>query len=176
MITGHDIGMALRTAYWSMHRRADAHFSQSGVTADQFVLLAALAQLMGGDGGAAAHGITQQELVRRTASDPSTVRAMLVLLEGRRLVARRRHPTDRRARSVTITDKGRRVYQKLWEGSHELRQAVFDACAPTDAVAVVEALHRISQAMSAPPVRGQREALTGASGRTTRSAAPAPRA
>ena len=108
MITGHDIGMALRSAYWSMHRRADANFGQAGVTADQFVLLAALAQAAERDGP---DGITQQELVRRTASDPSTVRAMLVLLEGRRLVARRRHPTDGRARSVSITEKGKRIFE-----------------------------------------------------------------
>jgi DNA-binding MarR family transcriptional regulator len=146
MITGHEIGMALRTAYWSLHRRADDHFGQAGVTADQFVLLAALAEASERDGP---DGITQQELVRRTASDPSTVRAMLVLLEGRRLVARRRHPTDGRARSVRITDKGRRTYQKLWARSKQLRDAVFAACGPTDPALLVEALGRISDAMSA---------------------------
>src|SRR3954470_22710042 len=147
MITGHDIGMALRAAYWSMHRRADAHFGQGGVTADQFVLLAALAEAADRDGP---EGITQQELVRRTASDPSTVRAMLVLLEGRRLVVRRRHPTDGRARSVSITEKGRGIYQNLWAGSVFLRDAVFAACAPTDPAEVVEGLRLISEAMSTP--------------------------
>lgn len=166
MITGHDIGMALRSAYWSMHRRADAHFGQAGVTADQFVLLAALAEAAARDGP---DGITQQELVRRTASDPSTVRAMLMLLEGRRLVARRRHPTDGRARSVSITEKGKRIHQKLWAGSANLRDAVFAACAPTDPAAVIEALRRISETMSAPSAR------RAAGGRSTRSAVPSSR-
>ena len=39
------------------------------MTADQFVLLSALAD---------ADGVTQQELVRRVSSDPNTVRAMLL--------------------------------------------------------------------------------------------------
>ena len=38
MTTGHDVAMALRTAYLIWHRRVDAHFAGRGVTADQFVL------------------------------------------------------------------------------------------------------------------------------------------
>jgi hypothetical protein len=68
MITGHELALALRSAYLSMHRRADAVLARFGVTADQFVLMAAIAE---GD------GLTQQDLVRRLSSDASTVRAML---------------------------------------------------------------------------------------------------
>src|SRR5205085_66588 len=53
MATGHEIAMALRAAYLAMHRRSDAQFARRGVTADQFVLLAALA------GGGA---VTQRDL------------------------------------------------------------------------------------------------------------------
>ena len=56
--------MALRTAYLTFHRQADALFAGRGVTADQFVLLAALAE---GD------AVTQQDLVRRVSSDPNAV-------------------------------------------------------------------------------------------------------
>src|SRR5262245_64838990 len=83
----------LRAAYFGMHRVSDAHFSRYGVTADQFVLLACLAEQ---------DAITQQELARRASSDPSTVRAMLVLLEGRGLLSRDRDPGERRARVVTL--------------------------------------------------------------------------
>jgi DNA-binding MarR family transcriptional regulator len=89
MASGHDIAMGLRAAYWAMHRQTEAGLARGGVTADQFVLLALLAEW---------DGITQQELVRRAASDANTVRAMLVLLESRGLVARQGHPTDRHAR------------------------------------------------------------------------------
>src|SRR5204863_485605 len=94
MTSGREVARALRAAYLALHRQTDACFAKDGVTADQFVLLAALAE---------ADAVTQQELVRRTGSDPSTVRAMLLLLEGRGLVSRERHPADGRARCVTLT-------------------------------------------------------------------------
>src|SRR6516162_3210243 len=98
----------LRGAYFGMHRASDSHFTRHGITADQFVLLARLGEQ---------DAVMQQDLVRRAASDPSTVRAMLVLLEGRGLLARERHPVDGRAREVKLTIKGRRLYERLWRSS-----------------------------------------------------------
>src|SRR5438046_9920715 len=98
MASGHEMARALRAAYVALHRQTNDCFAKDGVTADQFVLLSALAD---------ADAVTQQELVRRVGSDANTVRAMLLLLEGRGLVARERHPADGRARCVTLTGKGR---------------------------------------------------------------------
>ena len=95
---------ALRAAYLALHRQTNDCFAKDGVTADQFVLLASLAE---------ADAVTQQELVRRVGSDPNTVRAMLLLLEGRGLVARERHPADGRARSCDVDGQGA-------EGFHEV--------------------------------------------------------
>ena len=64
--------MGLRAAYLTMHRRANAEFARFGLTADQFVLLTALAE---------ADGVTQKELARRTASDANTMSEMLGRLE-----------------------------------------------------------------------------------------------
>ena len=104
MPTGHDIAMALRAAYASMHRQTNAALAPHGATAEQFVILAILTEQ---------DGITQQELGRRATSDPNTIRATLLLLEERALVTRRQHPTDGRARCVTLTPKGRETYAKL---------------------------------------------------------------
>src|SRR5215203_7535335 len=103
MNDGRELPRLLRAAYFGMHRVSDAHFARHGVTADQFVLLACLAEQ---------DAIMQLDLARRASSDPSTVRAMLVLLEGRGLVAREPHPDDSRARAVTLTAKGRRLYER----------------------------------------------------------------
>jgi DNA-binding MarR family transcriptional regulator len=138
MATGHEIAMGLRTAYWAMHRQTDACFAKRGVTANQFVLLALLAE---------EDRITQQQLVRRACSDPNTVRAMLVLLESRGLVARERHPDDSRARNVTLTRKGRQTYDRLWEESEPLREQLLAVFQPKQADALVEFLERISEAM-----------------------------
>ena len=72
MTAGHEVALALRAAYLALHRRTNAWFATHGVTADQFVMLSALAD---------ADAVTQQELVRRVGSDPNTVRAMLLLNE-----------------------------------------------------------------------------------------------
>lgn len=145
MASGHELAMALRAAYWAMHRQTDAHLARRAVTANQFVLLALLAEH---------DGITQQELVRRASSDANTVRAMLVLMEGRGLVARRRHPTDGRARSVTLTRKGRQTYKRLWADLEPLQDRLLALFRPSDAETLVEFLTRISEAM-APPERGR---------------------
>ena len=142
MTSGHDVAMGLRAAYWAMHRQTDACFAKRGVTADQFVLLALLAEQ---------DEITQQELVRRASSDANTVRAMLVLLERRGLVSRGRHPTDRRAHSVTLTRKGRQSYERLWAESEPLRQRLLAAFRPKEADTLVEFLARLFQAVTPSP-------------------------
>src|SRR5215813_8678339 len=110
MTTGSDIAMALRAAYLALHRRSEAAFARHGVTADQFVLLATLAR---GD------ALTQRELARRMSSDPSTVRAMLVLLERNGLVQRENRPEDARARTAALTSSGRRKFKQFWKaGEH----------------------------------------------------------
>jgi hypothetical protein len=52
---GLTLGMRLRGAYLTFHRRANQFYSRLGVTADQFVVLTALAE---------AGDLTQTELVR----------------------------------------------------------------------------------------------------------------
>ncbi len=138
MATGHEIAMGLRAAYRVMHRQTDACLAKRGVTANQFVLLALLAE---------EDGVTQRELVRRSCSDPNTVSAMLVLLESRGLLSRRRHPNDGRARNVTLTHKGRRMYKRLWRESERLRQQLLELFQPKQADALVGLLKRISKAM-----------------------------
>ncbi len=139
MDDGHDLALALRAAYRAMHRRSDALFGRLGVTADQFVLLAALAR---GD------GVTQQELVRRTTSDPNTVRAMLLCLERRGLVAREPHVEDGRARSVTLTAKGRRVYRGLLARSEPVRRRLLVGLERREVPVLVDMLARLARAMA----------------------------
>jgi DNA-binding MarR family transcriptional regulator len=141
MITGREIARGLRTAYLALHRETNACFAKDEVTADQFVLLVHLAE---------ADAVTQQELVRRVGSDPSTIRAMLLLLEGRGLVTRERHPTDGRARCVMLTEKGRQVFKKLWTRSEPLRARLLGAYRPDEVVALVELLSRIPEVLAPP--------------------------
>jgi DNA-binding MarR family transcriptional regulator len=139
MTTGHHVAIALRAAYLALHRRSDARFAPHGVTADQFVLLATLAR-----GGEA---LTQRELARRMSSDPSTVRAMLVLLAARGLVERDTHPTDARARTVALTAKGLRAYRRLWKAGESIRARMLGTLQPGEAETLVRLLGRVAEAL-----------------------------
>jgi DNA-binding MarR family transcriptional regulator len=151
MTSGRDIARALRIAYLAMHRQTNDACAHDGVTADQFALISALAD---------ADAVTQQELVRRIGSDPNTVRAMLLLLEGRGLVARDRHPADGRARSVRLTVKGRQVFRRLWTRSEPLRQQLLGAFRPEEVTALLGLLRRVTDVMAARTHMGDRTTKT----------------
>jgi DNA-binding MarR family transcriptional regulator len=139
----HDLAMGLRMAYWALHRRTDESLAKRGVTANQFVLLALLME---------EDGITQQDLVLRASSDPSTIRAMLVLLEKKGLVARNQNTRDGRALNVTLTLKGRRAYKQMWAITQSVRQRLVGALNPRDTALSVELLARIAGSMLSPTV------------------------
>ena len=139
MAASHELPIALRAAYLALHRRTEARFAQHGVTADQFVLLATLAR---------GQALTQRELARRMPSDPSTVRAMLVLLERSGLVQRDLHPTDARARTVALTAAGRRKFQQLWNAGQSIRDQMTEGLLPDDAELLVRLLGRVADSLA----------------------------
>jgi DNA-binding MarR family transcriptional regulator len=57
-------------------------------------------------------GAIQQELGSAMGIDPSTMVSILDQLESEGLAKRQPHPTDRRAREVVITAKGRRLLER----------------------------------------------------------------
>jgi len=142
MKRGHDLAMGLRMAYWALHRRTDESLAKHSVTANQFVLLALLTD---------DDGITQQDLVLRASSDPSTIRAMLVLLEKKGLVARNQHTQDGRALSVTLTSKGRRAYKQMWTATQSVRERLLVRLDPKETISSVNLLARIADVMISSP-------------------------
>jgi DNA-binding MarR family transcriptional regulator len=143
MTVKNELPMALRSAYLALHRRSEARFAQHGVTADQFVLLATLGW---------GHALTQRELARRMPSDPSTVRAMLVLLERSGLVQRDTHPTDARARTVALTAAGKQKFRQLWKAGESIRTRMFDSLQPGEAELFVSFLTRVAETLNAESV------------------------
>lgn len=139
MTAKSELPLALRAAYLAMHRQSDAKFAEHGVTADQFVLLATLAR---------GNALTQRELARRMPSDPSTVRAMLVLLEKQGWVQRDKHPSDSRARTVALTPAGKRKFRTLWDAGESIRTTMSAAIRPDDAADLVRLLTRIAESLS----------------------------
>jgi len=139
MARGHLLAMHLRGAYLALHRQAQDVFAPFGITADQFVLLTLLAEK---------DAAIQQDLVRRSASDPNTVRAMLILLEKLGLVQRRRHRHDGRARTVHLTAKGRRLQGKLMVAARTLHEVISAALPDSDWRTVVGCFDRVAASMA----------------------------
>ncbi|MBL8817938.1 MAG: MarR family transcriptional regulator [Planctomyces sp.] len=138
-----ELPMALRAAYLALHRRSEAHFAKYGVTADQFVLLATLAR---GD------ALTQRELARRMPSDPSTVRAMLVLLEKQGLIRRDTHPEDSRARTAALTTAGKRKFQQVFRAGEAIRQQMFDSLQADEGKTLIRLLNRVAESLTSETV------------------------
>jgi DNA-binding MarR family transcriptional regulator len=98
------LAMQLRAAYFSLRRTAQTSLAASGATVDQVVVMTLLAE---------EPALTQQEIVERSFSDPSTVRAMLVLLERRGWVRRESDPADARVWRVSLTSEGLKQQRRL---------------------------------------------------------------
>src|SRR5262249_2178559 len=101
--------------------------------------------------------ITQRELAHRASSDPSTVRAMLVLLEGRGLVARKRDPDDSRARVVTLTHKGRRLFDRLWKTSEPIRVQMLSGFSADETRLLADGLGHLIDNMAVAKARRSRK-------------------
>ena len=145
---GHKLALGLRAAYLTMHRRANVVFSRFGLTADQFVLLTALA------GGG---GVTQKELARLTHSDPNTISEMLGRLERRGLIRREHRADDGRALRVSLTEDGGAAQRRATEGAAAFCEALAGLVPPDEGETLLGHLNRIASGMSAtdsPPTRG----------------------
>jgi MarR family transcriptional regulator, lower aerobic nicotinate degradation pathway regulator len=85
------------------HTRTAEALESLGLTTALFALLNVLGTR---------DGAIQQELGLAMGVDPSTMVSLIDQLETAGLAKRRPRPTDRRAREVVITPKGRRVLEK----------------------------------------------------------------
>jgi DNA-binding MarR family transcriptional regulator len=85
------------------HTRFAEALESLGLTTALFALLNVLA---------ARKGAIQQEIGAAMGIDPSTMVSLIDELETAGLAKRRPRPTDRRAREVAITPKGRRVLRQ----------------------------------------------------------------
>jgi MarR family transcriptional regulator, organic hydroperoxide resistance regulator len=145
MNTAQNIPWLLRGAYLAMHRSTNAHLARLGITADQFVLLCVLAE---------DNALTQRDLARRSFSDPNTIRPMLLSLEGRGLLTRKRHLHDGRAMTVKLTVKGLKTWKKLTEASEPVREKLVAAFRPADIPTLLDFLCRIAEPMNLPIPNG----------------------
>jgi DNA-binding MarR family transcriptional regulator len=76
--------------------------------------------------------ITQHALCKGIDMDPSSMVATIDELEARGLVERRRHPTDRRAYALHITDKGHGVLSRGRRLARESQERLLAPLSPEE--------------------------------------------
>jgi len=132
--------MSLRVAYLSMHRSTNQLLKSLGITADQYVCLFILKE----------HGdLIQSEIVRHIDSDANTMKAMLLLLENRGFVVRKVNASDRRAKLVSITEKGSNVVDDASRILYGIHDRVEQQLNEVEATAMNTLLKRYAQLMAA---------------------------
>jgi DNA-binding MarR family transcriptional regulator len=122
------------------HTRITEGLETIGLTPASFGLL----NLIGTGSGA-----TQRELGSAMGIDPSTMVSLLDELEAAGLAERRPHPTDRRARQVVITSKGRRLLEQGRQMALQVEDAILGGLNADERRQLLNLLRRALD--SAPP-------------------------
>ena len=122
------------------HTRVAEALESVGLTPALFGLLNVLG---------AREGAIQQELGSAMGVDPSTMVSLIDQLEAAGLAKRRPHPTDRRAREVVITPKGRRALERGRQMANQVEDEVLRGLSATERRDLLSLLRRALS--SAPP-------------------------
>jgi DNA-binding MarR family transcriptional regulator len=122
------------------HTRFAEALEPLGLTTALFALL----NILG-----AREGAIQQELGAAMGIDPSTMVSLIDQLESAGLAKRRPRPTDRRAREVAITSKGRRVLEQARELAMQVEVDVLGGLSGAERRQLLALLRRALS--SAPP-------------------------
>ena len=122
------------------HTRTAEALESLGLTTALFALLNVLGTH---------EGAIQQELGSAMGIDPSTMVSLIDQLEAAGLAKRRPRPTDRRAREVVITPKGRRVLQRARQLAMEVEDEVLRGLSGAERRRMLALLRRALD--SAPP-------------------------
>ena len=122
------------------HTRTAEALDSLALTTAQFALLNVLGTH---------EGAIQQELGATMGIDPSTMVSLIDQLEAAGLAKRRPRPTDRRAREVVITPKGRRVLEQARRLATQVEDDVFGGLSGAERRQVLALLRRALE--SAPP-------------------------
>jgi DNA-binding MarR family transcriptional regulator len=122
------------------HSRVAEELASIGLTPALFAVLNFLR---------AREGAIQQEIGSAMGIDPSTMVSLIDQLEDAGLAKRRPRPTDRRAREVVITAKGRRTLERGRRIALEVEDEVLQGLSATERAQLLALMRRALD--SAPP-------------------------
>lgn len=102
--------------------------------------------------------LTQQALSRALRVTPRNITGLVDALEADGIVARKAHPTDRRATVVSLTDKGTSLARALRRDQDAFAQRLFEGFTPVELSTFTAVLDRVlARIMKAMPDSGLME-------------------
>ncbi|WP_324649446.1 MarR family winged helix-turn-helix transcriptional regulator [Georgenia sp. H159] len=131
-----NIGYLLRRAH-QIGSSSFLHADDTGLSVIQFATLASLIR-SGPD--------SQNSLGRSVGSDAATMTGVVQRLQRRGLVEIHAAPTDRRMKTISITDEGRRVYERGARASQASSEELLAPFSPGERIMLIEMLQRIVKA------------------------------
>lgn len=107
------------TMIWQ--RQMNRALDETGLTHTQFVILMALAWLL-----KTSEEVTQKEIADHSNTDRMMVSKILRTLQKNKLIERKEHKTDTRAKCVFLTEKGTELLQKAIEIKTQANNSFFE--------------------------------------------------
>lgn len=132
----------LRRCWYGLNQAFRKRLATLGITPNQFTLLRWLEE---DDGG----GVRQAEICARMASDPNTIAALVERMQSDGLIKRKTDPRDRRARLISLTPKGRRIYAKARPIAVELQEEVLEVIPAGERERLLEQIEILADACQA---------------------------
>lgn len=141
-----DLAFLLSHASHVLHTELTARLADLGITPRGNCVLS----------GALTGEHTQIQLAERCQLDKTTMVVTVDELEKAGLVERQPCATDRRARLIAVTDKGRAVHERAGEVVAEVYRDVLSVLPEADRTCLVDSLRRLVDERLATPVQCQR--------------------
>ena len=131
------LSFLLKHAFALLDQATERELARLSVTGREFAVLT----LVDAEGPA-----SQQKLARRLGVDRTTMVALIDALEEKRLVSRRRDPSDRRAYIVEATPAGHKTLQEALKTVKLAEQQALASLTATESAAFKHTLQRLAQA------------------------------
>ncbi len=132
----------LRRCWYGLNQAFRKRLAHLGLTPNQFTVLRWLEEDEGG-------GIRQTTICDRMASDPNTIAALVERMVADGMVKRKIDPADRRARLISITAKGKRLYARARPLAVNLQEEVLESIPAADREKLLAQIEKLADACQA---------------------------
>lgn len=136
MAIEQSIGYVICTTARKIHQHLTEQFKAYNITPEQWVVLKSLSLQ---------DGISQKEIADIVDKDPNNIKALVDKLEAKSLLERKQNPLDKRAFSLHVTVKGKKLVQQLSSLDETMLGTIHDDLRKKDITRLYDTLHQIQK-------------------------------